>query len=137
MDGVTSPYGENELQFWDNLCNWNSFWLSKFVMLFMRLLESSFCFLISIFLLFSFLCVGFYFWYNMVVCCLLLVCFPNKNSLSFSFCDILCFLGLVENFLPVCLMYVMLHCLYLSLYMLLRLFLSVVSILLLFIWKNP
>ncbi len=67
------------------------------------------------------------------VCSSSLVCFPNSDLLYFSLCDISCSLSLIENFLSVSPVYIMLHCSQLSLYMPLRLFLSVVSILL-FIW---
>ncbi len=68
------------------------------------------------------------------VCCSPLVCLPNSDLSSFSHSDFSCSLSLVENFLLVSPMYVILHCSLLSLYTLLKLFLSVVSVLLLFIW---
>ncbi len=56
------------------------------------------------------------------VCCSSLVCFLNSDLLYFSLCDVSCSFSLVANFLPVSLMYVMLHSSQLSLYTQLGLF---------------
>ncbi len=64
----------------------------------------------------------------------LLVCFSINNVSFFSLCDISCSLRRVEKFSQISLICVMLHCAHLSLYKPLRLFLSIVSILVLFIW---